>query len=292
MSDKTWTIGRVLNWAADDFRGRGFDSSRLDAELLLAKVLHCDRIRLILDNLRPLSPDELASYRELIQRRRRNEPIAYILGKREFFGLEFKVDSRVLVPRPDTETLVTTALERSAHRDQFGTLLDLCTGSGCVAVCFALKRPTWQVWASDTSAEALQVARDNALRLGAPQIAFRQGNLFDAIDGGIRFAMITANPPYIPQGDIPGLAADIREFEPHLALDGGEDGLQLVRGLVDGATRHLVPGGVLAMEIGHDQAERTRALMNQAGFVDVETTRDYGGHERVVSGKLRPACDD
>jgi release factor glutamine methyltransferase len=174
MSETTWTVGRVLTWAADDFRGRGIESARLDAELLLAHVLGCDRIRLIIDNLRPLSNDELVRFRALIQRRRRGEPIAYILGRREFFGLSFRVDARVLVPRPDTETLLNVALERSVHRDQFGTLLDLCTGSGCVAVCFALERPTWQVWASDLSHDAIAVARENALRLGAPQVAFRR----------------------------------------------------------------------------------------------------------------------
>lgn len=286
MSDEAeWTVGRVLAWAASDFRSRGFDSARLDAELLLADGLGVDRVRLFLEHERVLSAEELARYRSVIQRRRRGEPVAYILGVREFFGLPIHVDARVLVPRPDTEILVEAALRWTESRDLYGTALDLCTGSGCVALAFASRRRTWQVWASDVSLDALNVARGNAERLGLSNVAFRQGDLFGALDPQLRFDLITANPPYIPQSEIAGLQVDIRDFEPHLALSGGGDGLALIRPLVAQARSRLVPGGYLAMELGHDQAARVRALLGEAGFVEIATDKDYGGHERVVSGR-------
>jgi release factor glutamine methyltransferase len=148
---EAWTIARVLKWAADDFRKRQNPSPRLDAELLLAHALGHDRIRLVLDSERQLDTAELGRYRELIQRRRSGEPIAYILGRREFYGLSFATDQRALVPRPDTEPLVEVALERTRARSMHGRALDLCTGSGCVAVSFAKARPTWRVTATDIS---------------------------------------------------------------------------------------------------------------------------------------------
>lgn len=279
-----WTVARVLSWATDDFRNRGFDSPRLDAELLLGRVLSCDRVRLIMDARRPLSDEELATYRGLIQRRRRHEPIAYILGEREFYGLPFRVDPRVLVPRPDTETLVETALHRTAHIDQFGRALDLCTGSGCVAIAFARQRPTWRVWGGDISEEALVVARDNALRLGVPHVTFKVSDLMRGFEDNGDWHLITANPPYIPHSEMVGLDPDIKDHEPHLALDGGDDGLAVVRALVPQAAARLAPGGVLALEIGSEQAAATRAILQAAGLVDVQVDSDYGARDRVVSG--------
>ncbi|MEN9577059.1 MAG: hypothetical protein RJA70_68 [Pseudomonadota bacterium] len=283
-----WTVARVLTWAATDFRGRGFDSPRLDAELLLCAVLKCDRVRLIVDATRPLVLSELNAYRELIQRRRRAEPIAYILGVREFFGMPFRVDARVLIPRPDTEILVETALRRTAHRHLFGTAIDVCTGSGCVAIAFAKQRPTWWVRAGDISPEALSLARDNAHHLGAlPFLSFHQSDLLSAFTPRRKLSLITANPPYIPSSELPQLPADVRDFEPRLALDGGADGLDFVRRLALDAIPHLASGGVLALEIAHDQAPRTERILGESGFVDLQSARDYGGHERVVSG-VRP----
>jgi release factor glutamine methyltransferase len=281
--DGTWTVGRVLVWAAQDFRARGFDSPRLDAELLLADTLSIDRVRLFLENDRQLTSDELGRFRALIQRRRRGEPVAYIRGEREFFGLNLRVDARVLVPRPDTEILVETALRRTERQELFGGALDVCTGSGCVAIAFASRRKTWRVWASDISEDALAVARDNALRLGVNHVAFRKSDLMSDLDARLRFNLITANPPYIPESDISTLPVDVRDFEPHLALSGGSDGLDLVRPLITQARTRLVPGGCLAMELAYDQAARVRQLLDQAGFVAIETDNDYGGHQRVVS---------
>jgi release factor glutamine methyltransferase len=284
---QAWTIEAVLRWATDDFRGRGIESPRLDAELLLGHALGLTRIQLIVDSKRPLASEELARVRDLVKRRRAREPIAYILGQREFYGRVFRVDRRVLVPRPDTEALVDVALERTRAVSMAMRALDLCTGSGCVAITLARERPTAGVFASDVSDDALAVARDNAVRLGAYNVAWRRGDLFDAVEPSRRFDLVTANPPYIAAGEVPTLPLDIRQFEPHLALSAGDDGLDVLRRLVARAPTHLAAGGVLATEVGAGQAAAVVAMFEGAGFADVEVRRDYGRIERVVSGMLR-----
>ena len=284
-----WTIETVLRWATDDFRARGVDSPRLDAELLLGRALSCTRIQLIADAKRGLEGDELTRFRELVKRRRAREPTAYILGEREFYGRRFRVDRRVLIPRPDTETLVEVALERTRHRSMSMRALDLCTGSGCVAITLARERPTSLVVATDVSDDALVVARDNALRLGAYNVAFRGGDLFAAVEASARFDLVTANPPYIAADEIASLQPEIRDYEPRLALAGGQDGLAVVRLIVAGARAHLAGGGRLAVEIGFGEAAGTADLFAAAGFEQIEVRRDYARIERVVSGVLERA---
>jgi release factor glutamine methyltransferase len=283
---KTWTVGSLVKWATDDFRARGIESPRLDAELIVAHALGVDRMRVILDAARPLEGAELQALRELVKRRRSHEPIAYIKGRREFYGLEFRVDKRVLVPRPDTEALVDVALARSAHVSMSMRLLDLCTGSGCVAIVMARQRPTASVFATDLSRDALDVARDNAQRLGAYNVAFLEGDLFAPV-AGRRFDVITANPPYIATDEIATLQPDVREHEPRLALDGGRDGLAVARRIVDAAPAHLAPGGVLAIEVGAGEAPAAKALFEERGFEEIRVDRDLAKIERVVSGAFR-----
>jgi release factor glutamine methyltransferase len=281
---EVWSVKRVLSWAADDLRRRGNESARLDAELLLSQVLKLDRIGLILQAERPLAAQELAGFRELFKRRRAGEPVAYLLGEREFYGIPLRVDRRVLIPRPDSETLVETALQRTMQRSMLGTALDLCTGSGCVAIAFARTRPTWQVTASDISAEALSVATENAHRTGAIRnLRLLQGAMFGAV-AGERFNLITANPPYIPSGELASLPVDVRDFEPRLALDGGTDGLQLLEQIVREAPSHLEAGGILALEHSADQGPAVVRLLERQGYRDIELRRDLGGRDRVVSG--------
>lgn len=279
---KSWTIGSLVKWAAEDFRARGIENPRLDAELIVAHALGIDRTRVIIDANRPLEGAELAKLRELVKRRRAHEPIAYLRGEREFYGLRFRVDRRVLIPRPDTEALVDVALARTQHVSLSMRMLDLCTGSGCVAIAVARQRPTAKIVAADLSDDALAVARANAARLGAYNVAFVKSDLFASIPG--KFDIVTANPPYIPTAEIETLAADIKDFEPRLALDGGADGLDLVRRIAAAAPEHLVPGGVLALEIGAGEAATAIEILEAHGFTDVRADRDYGRIERVVSG--------
>jgi release factor glutamine methyltransferase len=276
----------VLAWAVNDFRTKGFEAPRLEAELLLARATGLDRVGIIAHGERLVNDDELASIRSLIQRRRKREPMAYILGEREFHGLAFRVDARVLIPRPDTESLVEVALERTRASSEFGHALDLCTGSGCVAIAFKHQRPTWRVTASDVSSDALSVARSNAERLGtAFGMRFLESDLFSSVEPSERFELITANPPYIAAPLLPDLDPGIRDYEPELALSGGQDGLAVVARIVQDAPAFLGARGVLALEIAYDQAPQVEALFRNRGFVDVSTRRDYGGRDRVVSGR-------
>jgi release factor glutamine methyltransferase len=284
-----WTIEALLRWATDDFRARGVDSPRLDAELLLGRALSRTRIQLIADARRALDAADLAAFRELVKRRRAREPTAYILGEREFYGRKFRVDRRVLIPRPDTETLVEVALDRTRDRSMSMRALDLCTGSGCVAITLARERRTSKFLATDLSDGALEVARDNALRLGAYNVAFRQGDLFVAVDPSSRFDLVTANPPYVTDDDMSGLQPEIRDYEPAGALAGGPDGLAIVRRIVAEARGHLAASGRLVVEVGFGEAAAAAALMRGAGFDAIEVRRDYGRVERVVSGVLQTA---
>jgi release factor glutamine methyltransferase len=281
----TWTIGSVLRWAADDFRARGIEQPRLDAEVLLAFALAATRVQLIVDAQRPLMAEELARFRELVRRRRAREPVAYLLGEREFYGRTFRVDKRVLIPRPDTEVLVDVGLACSASRSLSARVLDLCTGSGCVAISLARERPTSRVQATDLEGSALAAARDNALRLGAYNVSFSQGDLYDGLRPlWGRFDLIVSNPPYIASGELAALAPDIRSFEPRRALDGGPDGLALLHRVVEGAPRYLALGGALAVEVGAGEAAAVEELFVARGFRQVGRRADYGKIERVVFG--------
>jgi release factor glutamine methyltransferase len=282
---QTWTIGKVLEWATADFRTRGLPSPRLDADVLLAFALGETRVKLVIDRDRPLSPTDLARFRDLVKRRRAHEPVAYLVGVREFYGRPFKVDARVLVPRPDTEALVDAALSRTAHVSLSLRALDLCTGSGCVGVTIARERPTSRVHATDTSEAALAVARDNALRLGAYNVSFALGDLFSPLDLRSRFDLVVANPPYIASAEVLELAPDIKDHEPRAAVDGGADGLDVIRRIAEGAPRFLVPKGALAVEVGAGQAAETTRLFTARGFEAVAATRDYAGIDRVVAGR-------
>ncbi len=287
---RDWTIRDIVGWMTDDLRKRGVESARLDAELVVAQAIALDRIQIIIQSERLLSAGELDAIRTLFKRRRTLEPVAYLRGYREFYGRPFKVDRRVLVPRPDTEILVQVALERLQGRELYARVADLCTGSGCVGITLKLELPTTTLDATDVSAGALAVARDNAQRLGAVfTCSFRQGDLFAPLRDRTGapahpYELVVSNPPYVPHDEIATLQADVRDHEPHLALDGGADGLDLVRRIVDEAPAFLSPGGALALEIGAGQADAVAPLLEARGFRDVRRTKDYGGHERVVSG--------
>jgi release factor glutamine methyltransferase len=278
-----WTVLEVIRWTVARFTERDLATPRLDAELLVAHALGLPRVQLYVQYDRPLVPDELAAIRALIKRRQAGESVAYLVGKKEFWGLEFTVDARVLVPRPDTETLIEEARERLAGAAvESLRVADVGTGSGAIALTLAKLFPAASVFAVDVSPGALEVARSNGERLGLA-VTFLEGDLAEPLAGKAPFSLVVANLPYIPSGELAALPAEVR-VEPSLALDGGPDGLALVRRLVADAPPLLGPGGVLALEIGAGQAAATAELLGGAGFTDVQTRRDLGGVERVVSG--------
>lgn len=252
----------------------------LENRILLCHALGVSRVGLITQSERALSGAEAAHLDALVQRRLAGEPIAYIVGEREFFGLPFRVGPGVLIPRPDTELIVELSLERLPPR---GRLLDMGTGSGAIAVACAHSRRDASVTALDLSEEALAIARANAAANGA-QVRFLRSDWFAAI-GEERFELIASNPPYIAAGDAHLSQGDLR-FEPVGALTDHADGLTALRNIVDGAPNHLVPGGWLLLEHGYDQAEAVRALLAARGFLEVQSWRDLAGIERVSGGRL------
>ncbi|MGE4449844.1 MAG: peptide chain release factor N(5)-glutamine methyltransferase [Castellaniella sp.] len=256
---------------------------RLEAQLLWQRVLGVPRAWLIAHDADPLDPARAAAYRALEARRAAGEPIAYILGHREFFGRDFQVTPAVLIPRPDTELLVECGL-RAIRDVREPHVLDLGTGSGIVAVTLALERPDARVRATDLSAEALDVARKNARILGA-KLLFSHGNWYDTELGSTRFDLIVSNPPYIDARDAHLGRGDLR-FEPRGALTDEADGLRALREIVQGAPDHLAPGGILCVEHGWDQAAAVRSLFLRRGFADVASERDLSGIERVTRGIL------
>lgn len=277
-----------MAWIADDLKARGMASPRLDAELLVAHALSCDRVKLYMDFDRPWSDAELAVARELLKRRRAFEPIAYIRGEREFYGRRFSVDRRVLIPRPDTETLVERALQVLATETP-AKVLDLCTGSGAIGITLAAERPSAHVDLTDISPDALAVAAENAKVLGvAERTRCLRGDLFAALEPDARYDLITCNPPYIAEAERPSLARDILDHEPALALFADDHGLSFYRRLAVAIPSRLVTGGVALLEVGAGQADAVMALLSaQPELEGVVSHADLGAIERVVEARRR-----
>jgi len=255
--------------------------SRLEARVLLECASGRSRSWLIGHGDEAAPAEVAAAFRALAARRRAGEPVAYLVGEREFHGRPFRVGPDVLIPRPETELLVALAL---AHAPRGAHVLELGTGSGAIAVTLALERPDLRLVATDVSAAALAVATDNARRLGAAGIAWRRGAWYGAVGAHERFDLIVSNPPYVAAGDPHLTMGDLR-FEPRGALSDGADGLTAIRAIVDGAPAHLRPGGWVAVEHGWDQGGAARARMQAGGFEDVATRRDDAGRDRVTLGR-------
>ena len=255
----------------------------LENRILLCHALGLNRVGLITQSERALTPAECAAVAALVARRQQGEPIAYIVGKREFYGLDFAVGPAVLIPRPDTELLVELALERLPPG---ACMLDMGTGSGAIAVAVAHTRPDAQVWALDVSDEALALARANAATHGA-RVQFVRSDWYDAL-AGRRFDLIVSNPPYIAAGDRHLAEGDLR-FEPQGALTDDADGLSDLRTIAAGAASHLAPGGWLLLEHGYDQALQVRALLQDAGYEAVQSWRDLAGIERASGARMAGA---
>lgn len=278
-----WTILRTLQWTADYFGRHGIENPRSDAEILLSHTLDCQRIDLYLRHDQPLHAEELNRFKALIRRRTLREPVAYILGEKEFWSLTFKVTPEVLIPRPETESLVEAALGLYSHGRDIH-VLELGTGSGIITVALAHERAGWRFLATDISPTAIDIARMNARRhVDEDRIAFMVGNWFDAIDPNASFDLILSNPPYIVSDVIATLEPDIHRYEPAVALDGGADGLAGIALIINTACRHLKPGGNLIVEMGYDQGALVTALGKASGGYDqIAIEKDYSGHDRLV----------
>ena len=256
--------------------------AQLDARLLLEHVCRTSVQTLLLEGDRPVSESDADLYRELIKRRCSREPLAYILGKWDFMGLEFGVSSHVLIPEQDTENLVEEVMRELCDGDR---ILDLCTGSGCILLSLLHYSNATTGVGTDLSEEAIAAARENAERLGlSDRSEWRTGDLFEAVRPEERFDIIVSNPPYIESGIIAELEPEVRIHEPRMALDGGDDGLDFYRRIIPEAADHLVTGGMLFLEIGYDQADQVSALMKDAGYYEVRAIKDYGGNDRIVCG--------
>ncbi|WP_370459739.1 peptide chain release factor N(5)-glutamine methyltransferase [Aquitalea sp. LB_tupeE] len=257
---------------------------RLEARMLLQHVRPgLTHARMIADPDLPLTEDEVARFTQLAQRRLQGEPMAYLLGEREFYGRPFRVSPAVLIPRPETEHLVEAALQRVTTLAP-RRVLDLGCGSGAIAITLALEAPAWQVQAVDLSPAALEVARDNAQQLGAA-VVFHQGSWYQSLAGQDTFDLIVSNPPYIEQHDHHLDEGDVR-FEPRMALTDEADGLMCLRAIIEGAPSRLRPGAWIMLEHGYDQGPAVRDLLRHAGFEQVETLLDLAGLDRVSLGQM------
>jgi release factor glutamine methyltransferase len=287
-TQESWTIKRLLDWTTQFLTQKGSESPRLDTEVLLAFALGCKRIELYTRHDEEPDEESRKKFRDLIRQRMEGCPVAYLVGRKEFFSLEFEVNRSVLIPRPDSECVVDECL-RLAKAMSEPRVLDIGTGSGNIAVAVARLHKTAQVTAVDLSPEALGVAERNAGKHGvASRIRFLQGDLFAPVPVEDRFDFVLSNPPYIPHDDIAKLEAGVRDYEPHVALNGGKDGYAVFNCLVAEAPKVLKADGYLIVEIGSPQEGPARQRLEAHGGYELsKTVYDGSGHPRVLKGRLR-----
>lgn len=285
------TVLNALNWATDYLKDYGIDHPRLNAELLLAHSLglHKEQLYIRLNDL--LTKEEGERMEALVKRRASGEPLQYLLGRQEFWSIPLKVDSRVLIPRPETEHLVEEAISilKNISSQKIPSVLELGTGSGAIAIALAKERREMFLVATDLSEGALKVAQENAKEAGVSDlICFVKGDLLQPFRLKNRFDLILSNPPYVPDSEIDGLAVEIKDFEPLLALKGGKDGLDFYRRLIPSLPSYLKSEGWLLLEVGSSQAERVKELIKAIGkFQNVQGVKDLAGIERVVKAQLK-----
>jgi release factor glutamine methyltransferase len=286
-SEKPWTILKLLKWAAEYFNDKDIDEAKVAAEILLAQSLHLRRIDLYLQYDRPLEREELSAFKILLKRKLKREPVAYIVGHKEFWSMPFAVNRDVLIPRPETECLVEVVMgiiEETAAEETM-RVLELGTGSGALIIALASQKQGNAHYASDISKKSLVVAKQNAVTHGLNDIHFFAGDWMNPLTAGKQlFDVIVSNPPYIPTRGIETLAPEIRQHEPLAALDGGKDGLKCLRHIVQNAWVYLKPRGWLALEMGCDQKEDMMEVVRSCGKYDpVRIRKDYSGHDRIIS---------
>jgi len=284
-------IREALAQGGADLKYAGIKTPGLDASLLLAHILNTDRTKLIAKGTDRISEKKCAEFCELIERRANGECTAYIIGKKEFRGLEFEVNMSVLVPRPETETLVETAIDiiqKNTQDNSVINILDLCTGSGAVAISLKNERQACDITATDISPNALNTAIRNAQKLlGGNLIKFFPGDLYDALPcpPPAIYSLIVSNPPYIPSEEIQTLSAEVQN-EPRVALDGGISGLEIIKRIIDKAPEHLQKDGYLLLEADPRQMEQITILLEKKGFIDIQLYGDLSGSQRVIGGKF------
>lgn len=282
-SDERWTVLRLLTWTSDYLKKHGSESPRLDAEVLLAQVLGWERVKLYTHFEEEVEERDRAAFRDLVRRRAEGMPVAYLVGRKEFYSLPLTVTPAVLIPRPDSEFVVVEFLAVTKTIEA-PRAVDVGTGSGCLALACAQQKKQARIIATDISEDALLVARVNAQAHGlTDRVEFRHGRGLEPVREEGPFDVIISNPPYIPTRVIPTLEPGVRLYEPHLALDGGEDGLRVVAPLIKQAIALLKPGGHLILEIGSDQEEPVRTLIEALPELKLApTVRDHANHPRVI----------
>lgn len=287
---EVWTVKKVLDWTIGHLKQHGSESPRLDAEILLAHARGCPRIQLYTQYDAPLTPEERSTMRDLVRRRATLEPVAYLVGYREFFGIEFDVAPGVLIPRPDTESLVVTALEILKELPA-ASVLDVCAGTGCIPISIAENCENASLTAIEIDDCAFQIAQRNIEKHElTDRISLLQGDLFSPLASDARFDVITANPPYVTDEEMDTLQPDIRLHEPQLALRGGQDGLDIVKRLIDEGSSWLNDNGALLLEIGEKQgAAVTQLFADSVKYEPAQIVKDLGGHSRVVWARKKPA---
>ena len=285
-----WTVRRVLEWTTRYLRRGGVEAARFEAEWLLAHALRTERLQLYLNPDRPLSPEERARFRKLVQQRYQGVPLAYLLGTVDFLNVTLQVNEAVLIPRPETEQLVEQILKdhRGCPPERF---LDLGTGSGAIALALLAEWPQTRAVAVDISLKALKLARENAERNGLDgRVAFVCSDWLSALRPRAAFELIVSNPPYIPTEELPALQREVRVYEPRRALDGGPRGLVAIARIAQEAPQHLPPGGRLYLEIGAQQASAVVELLRQTGaFGPIDVLKDLAGQDRIVRAEAERA---
>ncbi|MBF0272034.1 MAG: peptide chain release factor N(5)-glutamine methyltransferase [Magnetococcales bacterium] len=283
MTAPAWTVRTLLGWSAPWLERRGVESPRLDSELILAKALNLRRLDLFLDPHRPLNAAELAAFKALLTRRAAREPVAHLLGVREFWGIEFFSSSAALIPRPETELLLESVLAHFPDREAPLRIFEPCVGSGAVLCALLSEYPQARGWGSDLSGSALELAQRNAVKTGCvDRVTLVEGDLDVPLPSSDSFDVVVVNPPYIVSEALEGLQPEVRDWEPHLALDGGVDGLRVVVRLPGLVRSRLRPGGVAVVEVGHDQGVAAVEVFREAGFERIVLLPDYQRIPRAV----------
>lgn len=284
MAQGRWTMLKVIQWTSEYFQQKGIDNPRLEAEVLLAHLLGIDRMGLYLNYETPLTEEERAAYREMIQRRTAGEPIAYIVGYKEFWSMRFAVSPECLIPRPETEHLVEEAVRIGKGMQPPLQVLEIGYGCGAMAIALATEFEGAQIVATDISLGARYLAQENADAYGVgDRITFVLADLYPPREGSFNF--ICSNPPYIPTAQVLQLASEVRDYEPLTALDGGEDGLRFFREIAQGAPDFLAEGGWLLLEMGKGQDPQVAALLQERGFTYIDLIPDYAGVKRVIKAQ-------